>query len=281
MTTPVLAVLRDGGPQLADPDEPVVQAGDLGLLRGEGVFETLRVLDRRPVDLAAHLDRLARSAAALELALPPATELAALAALGISAWPGQDAVLRLVATKGGDGVDPVRLALLTDVPAGLPDLRRRGIGVITLALGVPAGLRGQAPWLLGGVKCTSYAVPMAAQRAALAAGAEDALWVSSDGQLLEAPTSTVLVALDGGLCTPPAGEVGVLAGTTLAAVRRLVPVADRHVSVAELASAAEVLLVSSVRGAVPVTSIDGRPLPVGPHGRHLPEALEAHLRSLR
>ena len=54
--------------------------------------------------------------------------------------------------------------------------------------------------------------------------AGDAIWVSCDGQVLEAPTSSVLVARDGELLTPPTAELGLLPSLTVARLRRLVPI---------------------------------------------------------
>ncbi|MGZ6793120.1 MAG: aminotransferase class IV, partial [Mycobacteriales bacterium] len=135
-----------------------------------------------------------------------------------------------------------------------------------------------APWLLGGVKSTSYAVNMASLRAASAEGADDAIWLSSDGELLEAPTATVALVTGGRLVTPP-DTVGILPGTTVAAVLRLasLPVERRRVTADELAAADEVMLLSSVRGVAPVTVLDGRELGVGPVTAALRDAFEASL----
>lgn len=275
----MLALLGRDGPRLVEASEPVVRAEDLGLLRGESVFETLRLVSGVPVDVDRHIDRLAQSAQAVDVDLPAPDELEALAARVVDAWPERDGVLRLVATKGGEGVDPVRFALVSPMPAGLDELRTNGIAVVTLGLGIAADARSRAPWLLGGAKSTSYAVAMAAQRAAATQSAVDALWVSSDGTVLEGATSTVLVARGAALLTPPAAELGLLPGLTLWRLRRLVPIVERRISTAELAAADEVLLASSVRGVVPVSSLDGRALAIGPFGARLPAALERDLRA--
>ena len=127
---------------------------------------------------------------------------------------------------------------------------------------------------LGGVKATSYAVCMAALRYAEQAGAEDVIWLSTDDQVLEGPTSTVAVVTDGVLVSPPP-DVGVLEGTTLAAVRDLVPFRSAPISAAELRAADEVLMLSSVRGVAPVVRLDGAARQRGPVGRRLREAYEA------
>ena len=175
-------------------------------------------------------------------------------------------MLRLTCSKGAPDAAPVGFALVTPVPAASVAARERGVSAVTLTLGVPAALRTDAPWLLGGVKSTSYAVNMATLRAAEAAGAEDAIWTSTDGYVLEAPTSTVAWVTDGRLVTPPAEQVGTLPGTTAAVALALapVPVDVRLGTVDELRAADEVMLLSSVRGVTPVVRLDGRELGTGP-----------------
>lgn len=263
MVESVLALLS-GGPRLVDPATPVVRADDLGLARGESVFETMRVAGGRPAFLSLHLDRLARSAERVAIALPGGWE--GLARFAVDAYAEQDGVLRLTCTKGAPGAEPVGFALVTPVPPTTLHARQHGVSAVTLQLGVPAALRADAPWLLGGVKSTSYAVNMASLRAAEDQGAQDAIWISSDGVVLEAPTATVAWVADGRLVTPPAEQVGTLPGTTAAVALALssVPVETRLGTVDELRGADEVMLLSSVRGVAPVIRLDGVDLGVGP-----------------
>jgi 4-amino-4-deoxychorismate lyase len=285
MPDPVLVLLDRGAPRLADPSAPVLRADDLGVLRGESVFETVRIAGGRPAFLAAHLRRLQSSADRLEIALPGGwVELVALA---LAHWPDADGILRLVCSKGPAPVGPgavgpgavgpgaVGFGLLTPMPAETV-AARAGVTAITLTLGVPAGLREGAPWLLGGVKSTSYAANMASQRHARDLGADGVVWVSSDGEVLEAPTSTVAWIAAGRLVTPPP-SVGILPGTTLQAVLdlQLVDADVRRGTVAELRAAEEVLLLSSGRGIAPVVRLDDVELGVGPVTQRLQDAFEA------
>lgn len=273
MIEPVLALLANG-PRLADPTDPVLRADDLGVSRGEAVFETVRVAAGRPAFLGPHLDRLARSASRVAIELPGGW--ADLARCATDAFSADAGVLRLTCTKGAPGCGPVGFALVTPVPAETLWAREHGVRVVTLTLGVPAAARSTAPWLLGGVKSTSYAVNMASLRAAADQGAEDAIWISSDGFVLEAPTSTVAWVSAGRLVTPPADQVGTLPGTTVAVAFGLspVPVETRLGTVEELRRADEVLLLSSVRGVAPVIGLDGRELGIGPVTRELAAAFE-------
>lgn len=259
-----------------DPSTPVLRADDLGVLRGESVFETMRVSGGRAAFLSDHLERFRASAARVDIDLPEGWEgLATKACAGVD-----DGVLRLVCSKGPHEGPGVGFALVTDVPPDAVRGRMSGVSVVTLSLGITAAHRREAPWLLGGVKATSYGVNMAALRYAHEHGSDDAIWVSSDGQVLEAPTATVAVVVAGTLVSPPA-DVGILPGTTLAAVRRLglVPCETRPVAVAELRSAEEVLLLSSVRGVAPVVRVDGHERAVGPVATALRDGYEAAVRT--
>ena len=265
-------VLLDGL-ERRDPADPVLPVEDLGVLRGESVFETVRIAGGRPAYLDAHLTRLTRSAARLAIDLPAGWHELAMAAC--EGWT--DGVLRLVCTKGAPPRPGIGFALVTPMSAEAV-AGRSGVTAMTLTLGVSAAQRAQAPWLLGGVKSTSYAVNMASLRHAADQGADDVVWLSSDGEVLEAPTSTVVVVHNGVLVSPPT-SVGILAGTTLRAVLDLglAPSEVRRLSAAELVGADEILLLSSIRGVAPVVRLDGRELGVGPMGALLPGAFEAAL----
>jgi 4-amino-4-deoxychorismate lyase len=273
----VLAVLSPDGPALADPEAPLLRADDPGVLRGESVFETVRVAGGRPAFLDRHLLRLQRSADRLELALPAGWE--ELSAYAVDAWGEPDGVLRLVCSRGG-----VAFALVTPVPEETVRGREQGVSAMTLTLGVPAGLRTGAPWLLGGVKSTSYAVNMAALRVAADAGVQDAVFVSTDGEVLEAPTATCAWLRGGRLVTPPPEGVAILPGTTMDVVLELcaelgVPYEVRRGSVEELRGADEVLLTGSIRGVAPVVELDGRVLGVGEVTRALRDAFEQRVQA--
>ena len=126
----------------------------------------------------------------------------------------------------------------------------------------------EAPWLLGGVKAISYAVNMAALRYARASGADEVIFISADGQLLEAPTATVVWLSGGVLRTPPPAPLGILDGVT---VRHLYAAAGHRLrhrdpagTVDDLHGADGVWLLSSVRIAAAVTALDGKPLATDP-----------------
>jgi 4-amino-4-deoxychorismate lyase len=260
----VLALL-DG--TLADPETPLVRVDDLGLLRGDGVFETVLVVDGKPRELGPHLDRLARSAAMLDLPVPDRAAFERSVQLVLDNWTGgSEIALKLLYTRGVEGGDgtPTGFALGMDISPKVFSQRGEGLAAITLERGIEPGLAERAPWLLLGAKSLSYAVNMAALREAERRGAADVVFTTSDGHVLEGPTSTVVVANDRTLTTPPA-TLGILPGTTQAALFRAARRAGWSVEIEpvradELHSADGVFLVSSIRKITRVHTLDGKPL---------------------
>jgi 4-amino-4-deoxychorismate lyase len=273
----VLALLGVG---VVPADTPVLRADDLGVLRGDGVFETMHVRNGEPWLLDAHLDRMSRSATLLALPLPPRADLVELAGQACAAWPaGAEGALRLVCTRGPEDGGPVTAyATVASIAPAAVAARQNGVAVATATLGVPAEARPDAPWLLGGAKTLSYAVNMASLRWAAGQGVNDVLWVSIDGYALEAPTATLVWLADGVLCTVPAQTTGILAGTTAAYLLEHAEdlgmrAAHRLVRPVELRTADGVWLASSVRGLTEVRSLDGVSLGPSPETTRIQKLL--------
>jgi 4-amino-4-deoxychorismate lyase len=255
----VLAVAAAGA-AVVDGDRPALDPLDLALVRGEAVFETVRVHRGRPFRLGAHLDRLGASAAALDLVLPEGLE--ELARRAVAAAAGRDAMLRLVCTRGPEqAAAPAAFAICRELPAAYEQERRRGLKLVLLTLACDPLVRAASPWLLPGVKSTSYAVNMAAQRAARATGADDAVFVGLGGELLEAPTASLWWRSGDTLYTPSL-QLGILAGITRAALLELAPglgfrVLEGVFTAEDLLGADEAFLSSSTREVMPVVEVDG------------------------
>lgn len=272
----VVAVMGRG---VVDADEPVVAADDLGLTRGDGCFDSARVVtdeDGRAavVDLAEHLDRLDRSARAMGIDNFAHERWEALVADAVRTWttPGE-AVLKLVLTRGRewrqDG--PTGLVTITQRGPAVPPggAAPRSITAVTLTRGHPSDAFADAPWLLGGIKTLSYVVNVAAVREAKRRGAEDVVFTTTDGFALDGPTSGLLVVRDGVFLSTPTGATGILESVTVAAIfeaARADGFEARHelVPVEDLYTSDGLWLVSSGRGPALVTTLDGRPLRVDP-----------------
>ncbi|HEX6678512.1 MAG TPA: aminotransferase class IV [Actinomycetes bacterium] len=270
------------GPGAPAGDQAGLSPLDLGLLRGDAVFESVRVYRGRPFRLDAHLARLAVSAAGADLAIPAGLE--ELAERAVAACAGGDGVLRLLCTRGAEDEDaPALVAVVTGIPPGLDADRRRGIGIALLTTAADPLLRAGSPWLLAGVKTTSYAVNMAARRAAQAKGADDAVFVGLGGELLEAPTAN-LWWRSGQVLYTPALELGILAGITRVSLMELAGPAGYRVvegvfTADDLIGAEEAFLSSTVAEVMPVVEVDGVPIGRGRPGR-ASKSLQAALRRL-
>ena len=277
MTVLALAV---GGRGLVDPGEPVLHADDEAFLRGRAAFETIRVYDGRPFRLDDHLDRLAGSAE--RLGLPPVDLVAfrGIAREALEASGERDAVLRLYVTPGREGgAYPTALAMVSTLPPDLDERRARGLRMLSVQLGIEPGVRADAPWLLGGVKSTSYAVNMAAELEAQRRDADDAVFLANGRIVLEGPVTNVWWRRSHDLFTPGL-ELGILAGVTRATL--LESAAELGYSTHEgaypveaLADAEEAFTSSSIREVMPVIELDGKPLGVGRPGPAAAELQEA------
>jgi 4-amino-4-deoxychorismate lyase len=272
VTALALAVTGRG---LVDPTEPVIRADDEALLRGRAAFETLRVYGGRPFRLEEHLDRLTGSAASIGLPAVERRRLQVLVGLVLPKAEHGDATLRLVWTAGPTGGFPSALAMLSEIPDWIESARERGAAAVSLL-----GVRASAPWLLPGVKSTSYAVNMAAEAEARRRGADEALFVDGDGIVLEGTVTNVWWRVGDVLYTP-ALDLGILAGVTRATLMELAPARGYRVEegaypLEHLLAAEEAFTSSSVRELMPLTEIDGTSLERGPAA----DLLQAGLREL-
>jgi 4-amino-4-deoxychorismate lyase len=279
-----LLALAVGGRGLVDPDEPVLHVDDEAFLRSRGAFETTRVYGGKPFKLDEHLARLAGSAARVEIGRIDEAELERLARLALEAASAPDAVLRLFVTPGRDGAgQPTQIAMVSTLPPGLDELRARGARLVSIQLGLDPALRASSPWLLGGVKSTSYAVNMAAEAEAKRRGADDAVFLGSGDVVLEGPVTNMWWRYEDVLYTP-ALELGILAGVTRATLVEEAAAAGYEVregafALELMAAADEAFTSSSVREVMPVVELDGSPVGSGAPGPTAQELQDALRRS--
>jgi branched-chain amino acid aminotransferase len=245
--------------------EGVVGVSDRGLLLGEGVFETCKVVDGTPFALTRHLARLRRSAATVGLTVP---------------W--DDALLRSACGEvvGAGGGAPGRLRItVTGGPA--PAGPRRGDGAaarrpqLVVTGGPVAPLPPfadvvAAPWSLNerspsaGAKTTSYVDNVLALADAQRRGADEAVLTNTAGFLAEATTANLFLVADGVLCTPSL-RTGCLPGVTRELVTEVIEVVERHdLTIDDLHRASEAFLTSSLRDVLAIRRVDGRAVGSGP-----------------
>lgn len=233
---------------------------DDGLYRGDGAFEVIRLYDGTPFALVHHIDRLQRSAAAVELEFDrPALEReveALLAELGDA-----DGQLRLIVTRGGR-----RLAMTEPIPPHAETIR---LATVTYCPSV----------ILNGVKSLSYAANMQSTRLAKAQGADEAVLIQPDGIVLEPPTSSVFWVSPQGALRTPALDNGVLESITRDRLVKALEVEEGAWPVADLRAAKEAFLASTTREIQAVATIDGADLPEAPGPRTI-EAQETFAATL-
>lgn len=252
--------------RVIDPSAPALSVGELSTQRGDGIFESIGVVDGHAQETQAHLERLAHSAAICDLPVPHLEQWRQAVAVAATHAPEGEGVIKLILSRGVEhGPAPtawVTVAAAADNTAA----RERGIRVVTLDRGYGIDTPAQAPWLLLGAKTLSYAVNMAALREARRRGADDAIFVTSDGFVLEAPTASLILRIGGRFVTP-APNGGILHGTTQLSLfahleERGHETGYATLPVGALEEADAAWLVSSVRLAAPVTAIDGREVPM-------------------
>jgi branched-chain amino acid aminotransferase len=240
--------------------QATVPLRDDGLYRGDGAFEVIRLYGGQPFALADHLDRLRRSAAAIQLEFDRAALEREIEALLGEAGEA-DGQLRLIVTRGGR-----RIAATEPLPAHAETLK---LATVTYCPSV----------ILNGVKSLSYAANMQATRIAQSQGADEAVLVQPDGTVLEPPTSAIFWVSPQGALRTPALDNGVLESITRDRLVKALHVEEGAWPVADLRAAHEAFLASTTREIQAVAAIDGNELPgtPGPRTRDAQEAFAATL----
>jgi branched-chain amino acid aminotransferase len=241
--------------EITSAAEAIVPAKDDGLYRGDGAFEVIRLYQGTPFALSDHIDRLGRSADAIALSFDRAALEREIDALLADGEPG-DGQIRIVITRGGR-----RVVAIEPLPERGEALR---LATVTYSPSV----------ILNGVKSLSYAANMQATRLAQGRGADEALLVTPDGTVLEAPTSTIFWVSPQGDLRTPSLDVGVLESITRKRVVTEMHVEEGAWPVADLRAASEAFLASTTREVQPVSAIDGAEVPDAP-GPRTREAIEA------
>ena len=254
MSLPELASIDGGITPTTDARLPLP---DDGLYRGDGVFEVIKLYGGRPFALGEHLDRIERSAAAIELPVDrPAVE----SEIGplLERAGAEDGQLRIILTRGGR-----RILLTEPLPSWGKTLT---LATVTYA---PA-------LLLTGVKSISYAANMHSTRIAKARGGDEALLVSPEGIVLEAPTSSLFFADGDGALHTPSLATGILDSITRRKVLDAHEVTEGEYRLDDVLGATEAFLASTTREIQAVARIDEVELEgPGPRTREAQEAFTA------
>ena len=241
---------------LVPEEDAVLPVSDHGLTVGDGLFETMKVVDGVAFAIGRHLARLRRTASGLGLAVPSEAKL-------------RDAIESTVAANGPT-VGRVRMTITGGTgPAGTS----RGAGPPTVLVQCaratewpPTANVVTVPWprnergVLAGLKTTSYADNVIAYSYAEARGGDEALFANTRDNLCEGTGTNVFVVIAGRVVTPPL-SAGCLAGVTRELLLEVDPaIEEADVAMSVFATVEEAFLTSSTRDVQPIASIDGRSL---------------------
>jgi branched-subunit amino acid aminotransferase/4-amino-4-deoxychorismate lyase len=243
------------------PTEGMVPVTDSSVLRGDGCFEVIKVYSGRPFAVDAHLDRLERSAKALEIELPSRDLISEWVEDVAATHP--DGLVRVVVTRGtaipGAAPEPLTVVFAHDWEKSEGPAR-------LLPVKAPWHAAGE-DWELAGAKVLSYAPNLSASRRALAEGYDDALLTTTEGVILEGPTFSIAWVV-GGVLETPGLELGILDSITRRVMLEIA--ADLGVDVAQgtwpldrLLEAEEVLALSTAREIQPVSIVGTMRFPEG------------------
>ena len=278
MTDPV--VWMNGGvvSQSAARLDPLSQ----GFLHGVGVYDSLLLRAGRPVFLTRHLRRLADGAARLQLPAPDAVTVQSAITLLTEAHGLTEGRVRITLAAGAS-------------PTMHPGPATNNITLITLAPLSPVKesaaltvtrFRRNEHSPLAGIKFTACADSILAQRAALAAGSDEALFLNNAGEVCEGAFSNIFLVIAGHVVTPPPAS-GCLPGVTREVVLELcashgVPAEEKTLGTASLREAEEIFVTSSIRGIQPVHRLDDHALAApGKITLQIKALLESHIQAVK
>jgi branched-subunit amino acid aminotransferase/4-amino-4-deoxychorismate lyase len=259
------------------PSDGMIPVTDSSVLRGDGCFEVLASYDGRPFALEAHLSRLQRSAAALDIALPTRSEMEGW--IEKAASDVGDGYVRIVVTRGSSvpGLDHPSHVIVFGHTSDRSHQPAR-----LLPVEAPWHAAG-VDWDLAGAKMLSYAPNMAATRRAQAEGFEDALLVTTRDEVLEGPTFSVGWIVNGVLETPGL-DLGILESITRGLVLDIAkalgfPVTEGRWQLDRLDEASEVTAWSTVREVQPVVAIGKKTWEPGPVTERLSKEFADRIRN--
>ena len=260
--------------KMVDKDKAVISVFDHGLLYGDGVFEGIRSYNSLVFKLKEHIDRLYRSAEAIELKMPMTKADMIKAVIETLKANGlKDAYIRLVVTRGsGDlGLDPRKckaptVFIITDKISLYPkEFYRNGLVIITAKT-----KRNLVTALNPKIKSLNYLNNILAKIDAIKAGAEEAIMLTYNDYVAECTGDNVFIVSGGRLITPPT-DVGALEGITRDAVIGLagkigIGFEEKMIRIEDIYAASEVFLTGTAAEIIPVTTVDKRRINDGKPG---------------
>jgi branched-chain amino acid aminotransferase len=259
--------------ELSPLSEARVSVNDRGFLYGDGFFETLRAEEGRVFFLHEHLKRLRASARAFRIAFPDQV-------------PWEDRLTTLLVANGlSQGTAAVKILLTRGEAAGsgLPDASSPTLVIWARPYQPPTPEEYEAGWpvevfperrttFIGGHKSLNYLFYLAARQYALDRGARESLILETEGLVSEGSAASLIVARKDKMLTPASPSA--LAGVTVAVLARALERQGKELEraplrLSEVQRAHGLWLANSLMGIMPVSSLEGRPVPLMPEKTRL------------
>ena len=249
-----------------------VSVEDRGFLFADGVYEVTSVLDGQLIDNEAHLDRLGRSMAELQIPWPLSRRALTLVQVELVRRNRlREGGLYLQVTRGAASRDfkypaaaQPSIVMFTQARAlANPAFLTKGVSIVS----VP-----DIRWARRDIKSVALLPQCMAKQAATRAGAFEAVMIDADGTVTEGSSANIwMVTADGTLVTRPTANHRILAGITrraviAAAASLQLPVEERTFTLNELKAAQEVFLTSATTVVAPVVRVDDAVVSTGVPG---------------
>ena len=251
-------------------DEARVPVMDRGFLFGDGVYEVIPVYSRRPFRLQQHLRRMQASLDAIRLTNPhDEAQWAILVERIIATATFEDQSVYLQITRGADSkrnhafpkqARPTVFLMTERLTVPPPEQRAQGIAAVSA---------NDNRWLRCDIKATSLLANVLLRQLAVDAGSMETV-LFRDGILTEGAASNIFAVKDGVLLAPQKNHL-MLPGITYDVILELaaahgMPRQVRDVRESEVRNADELWMTSSTKEALPIVSLDGRPVGTGTPG---------------
>ena len=270
-------------------DQAQVSVFDRGFLYGDSVFEVYRTYGGMPFGELEHLERLARSAAQLMIPLPVGLDLLAREVKALlAAVDHEDTYVRVILTRGQGPLtydpttasDPMRVIIAAPVNKPPKQRYKEGIEVAIMIASRPTDDSRAA-----GAKASNYLANLLAVHEAKQSGAQEAILLGRQGQLLEGASSNLFIVKDGALFTP-IPEPGILVGITRRTVLQVaeasgIEVHEQTLMPDALFGADEAFITSSIREVMPVVRADGKAVGKGVPGSMTKALMQGYTEAVR
>lgn len=284
---PEIQIYLDGN--LVPASQAKVSVYDHGFLYGDGVFEGLRIYNRRVFRLDAHLERLYRSAKAIWLDPPLSqSEMRSAIESTVAANKLENGYIRAIFSRGfGDlGLDPRKCpkpttVIIADAIKLYPaEVYEEGMECITVAT-----RRSRPDVLNPAIKSLNYLNNILAKIECIRAGVPECIMLNDAGLVAECSGDNIFIVHEDlrgrrELRTPPV-SAGILEGITRDAVMELaenlgIPCVEKNMSLFDLYAAKEAFLTGTAAEVVPVTRLDMREIGDGKPGEITQKLMAAY-----